>query len=411
MLEQIAPLSKTLLRLRNRHFKRYLNQAPNFTNRFCILIGQRGIGKTTIITQYLSDIAQKQEKTLPVLYVQADHFLVSQSSLYRIAEEFYNHGGAVLAIDEIHKYPNWSMELKSIYDTFTNLQIIASGSSALEITKGSHDLSRRALVSTMYGMSFREFIGLHTDCTLDSYSLESLLYNHGTISDVILETLEKKGLTVLELFKRYLEHGYYPYYLEHPDTKDFYVTLEQSVRTTLESDLPAIHRTLTGTSIYNIRKLLAVISASVPFTPDLKHLKELIGIRDERTLKHYLHLLEDAGIILSVPKFGKGLRSMEKPAKIYLNNTNLCYALSGLEQPNIGAVRETFFMSMLRTKHTVAVPQYGDFIIDNTYTVEIGGKHKNKKQVYSSELAWVVRDGIEVGHERILPLWLLGFLY
>ena len=131
MLEQITPLSKTLLRLRNRHFKRYLSKAPNFTNRFCILIGQRGIGKTTIITQYLSDIAQKQEKTLPVLYVQADHFLVSQSSLYRIAEEFYNHGGAVLAIDEIHKYPNWSMELKSIYDTFTNLQIIASGSSAL----------------------------------------------------------------------------------------------------------------------------------------------------------------------------------------------------------------------------------------------------------------------------------------
>lgn len=411
MLDDLITLSQTFLRIRNREFKRYFLRDHSLTNRFSIIVGQRGIGKTTAMVQHLLDSYAGDRYCRKALYLQADHFLVVRSSLYEIADEFYKLGGEFICFDEIHKYPNWSMELKSICDTFPTLKMLASGNSALEITRGSHDLSRRAIVYRMYGMSFREYIGMNCGLYFDSLTLDAILTGHQQAADAIVGELEKKGLKVLALFKEYLERGYYPYFLEYQDKTQFFLTLEQNVHTTLENDLLAIHQSLNGASIQKMEKLLSIISSLVPFTPDLKHLKNLLGIGDERTLKTYLKYLEDAGVILTLSKGGKGLREMEKPEKIYLNNPNLYHALAGSKEPDTGAIRETFFLSMLRTGHGVTAPAKGDFLVDDTFTFEVGGKSKNADQIRSVANAWLALDNIEIGHGNRIPLWLFGYLY
>jgi len=410
VLNELIPLSQSLIRLRHRDFKRYFLRDNPLTNRFSIIIGQRGIGKTTAMIQHLQEYSDNQPAN-KTLYLQTDHFLVFRSSLYEITDQFYKLGGELICFDEIHKYPDWSKELKSIFDTFPNLKIIASGSSALEITKGSHDLSRRALVYRMYGMSFREYIGMHTNSYFDSINLDALLNGHQQAAETIVAKLEKNKLKILALFREYLKNGYYPYYLEYQDKAQFNLTLEQNIHTTLESDLPAIHATLNGTSIRRIEKLLSIISTLVPFTPDMKSLKELLGIGDERTLKTYLKYLEDAGIILTVSKSSKGLRAMEKPEKIYLNNPNLYHALAPNGLPDTGALRETFLLSMLQVHHTVSVPAKGDFLVDDRITIEVGGKNKDGAQIKNILDAWLALDNIETGHGNRIPLWLFGFVY
>lgn len=411
MLNDIIALSQSFLRIRNREFKRYFLREHSLTNRFSIIIGQRGVGKTTAMIQHLLDRQGGDPFSSKGLYLQADHFLVSRTSLYEIADQFYKLGGEFLCFDEIHKYPDWSMELKSIYDTFPNLIMVASGSSALEITKGSHDLSRRAIVYRMYGMSFREFIAMNCGLHFDSLSLATLLNEHQRVADAIVGRIEERGFKVLALFKDYLEYGYYPYFQEFKDKAQFYMTLEQNVHTTLESDLPAIHQSLSGSSIHKMHKLLSIVAALVPFTPDMKQLKQMLGIGDERTLKSYLKYLEDAGVILTVSKSGKGLRGMEKPEKIYLNNPNLYHALSSDKGPESGAVRETFFLNMLRIGHDIKVPARGDFLIDDAITVEVGGKNKDSSQIKDVPNAWLALDNLEVGHGNRIPLWLFGHLF
>ncbi len=411
MLDDLFSLSQTFLRIRNREFKRYFLRDHPLSNRFSVIIGQRGIGKTTAMVQYLLATHGPDPYSRKALYLQADHFLVGRASLYEIADEFYKLGGELICLDEIHKYPDWSLELKSIFDTFPNLKILASGSSALEITKGSHDLSRRALVYRMYGMSFREYIGMTHGLYFDHLTLDALISGHQQAADAIVAELEKRGLKVLALFKEYLACGYYPYFAEYGDTTQFHMTLEQNIHTTLEGDLPAIHQALNGASIRKIERLLAIISSLVPFTPDLKQLKNLLAIGDERTLKSYLNYLEDAGLILTVARTGKGLRQMEKPEKIYLNNPNLYAALAGGKAPESGAVRETFFLNMLQVGHSVTVPARGDFLVNGALTFEVGGKNKESRQIKGIVNAWLALDNIEIGQGDRIPLWLFGWLY
>lgn len=411
MLDELYSLSQTFLQLRNRSFRRYFLQETSLTNRFSIIVGQRGIGKTTAMTQYLLEQAGGDRFSRQILYLQADHFLLSRTSLYDIADEFYRLGGKLICFDEIHKYRNWSLELKSIFDTFPDLRMLASGSSALEIAKGSHDLSRRALVYRMHGLSFREYLGMQCAIHFDKVSLIDIIENHQQVADAVVTTLAGHDLKVLAVFKEYLATGYYPYFNEFNDSKQFYLTIEQNIHTTLESDLPAIYQTLNGASVRKIKRLLAVISSLVPYTPDMKHLKNLLEIGDERTLKQYLKLLEDAGIILTVAKNGKGLRALEKPEKIYLNNPALYHALAGTSFPNSGAVRETFFLSMVRVAHQVSVPLKGDFLLNDQMTFEIGGKNKDASQIRGLDNAWLALDAIEIGSGNRIPLWLFGFLY
>lgn len=409
MLDDIFSLSQTLIRVRKRSYRRSFLRSNSLDGRF-IIVGPRGVGKTTVMIQHLLDRYNGDVLTRKALYIQADHFLVQRFSLYEILDDFQKLGGEFVCIDEIHKYSAWSMELKSIIDTFPGIQILASGSSALEIHKGSHDLSRRMLTLPMAGLSFREYLGMVHGLELKPLLLADLLATHQAAAVRIVDAVEQQGHKILALFGAYLGHGHYPYCLEYPDTAQFLTTLTQQVQTTLEADLPAIHPTLNGTSIRKMRKLLSVISGLVPYTPDMKALKGMLDIGDERTLKTYLGYLEDAGILRTVSKSNRGLRAMEKPGKIYLHNPNLYHALSGGTAPDSGSIRETCFLNMVQAGHEVRLAERGDFLVDETMTFEVGGKNKDCGQIRGMENSWLALDNIEIGQGNRIPLWLFGFL-
>ena len=411
MLDNIFKISREFLRIVYRPYKRYFLAEYPISDRFSIITGQRGAGKTTAMIQKI--LAKNNDDVFAknALYVPVDHFVVGSRSLYEIAEEFYNLGGETICFDEIHKYAGWSGELKSIYDSMQNLTIIASGSSALEIQKGSHDLSRRAVVYSMAGLSFREYIGLAAGIKTEPVILENLLKGHERISDTIIAAVESKKKKVLALFKEYLKKGYFPYFVEFDDISIYYMVLEQGIRTTIESDLLSIYPTLNGSSIKKIKRLLSVIAESAPFTPDLKRLKRIVEIGDERTLKNYLKYLEDGGVIISLTKMGSRLGALEKPEKIYLNNPNQIYAISSKGKENMGTIRETFFINALSVMHKVSMPKRGDFCVDDKYTFEIGGRNKGFKQIKNIRNSFLALDDIETGINNKIPLWLFGFLY
>ncbi|MBI5585430.1 MAG: AAA family ATPase [Deltaproteobacteria bacterium] len=411
MLEDLFSLSQNFLTIYNRQYVRYFIKTHPLPNRFSIIGGQRGVGKTTAIIQFILRSYPGDLFTPKALYIQADHFLVAGQRLYEIAEEFYNLGGELICFDEIHKYAEWAGELKSIHDTFPKLKIIASGSSALEVYRGSHDLSRRAVVYRMFGMSLREYIELTTGLELTAFTLEEVVKNHPALALEITKALEPKKKKILALFREYLDFGYYPYFFEYKDKRLFYLTLEQNIRTTLEGDLLTIYPSLSGNTIKKIKKLLAVVAAAVPFTPDLKKIKTLLDIGDERTLKTYLKYLEDAGVILTVSAKDRGLRSLAKPEKIYLNNPNLIQALVGSSSMNKGNIRETFFLNMVQNLYDVTFPAKGDFQVSNRYIFEVGGPKKTYDQIRDLPDSYLAVDDLERGIGNRIPLWLFGFLY
>lgn len=406
-MEDLYRLSQTQLRLFNRPYQRYFLREPLLGHHLGIILGQRGIGKTTAMVQRLLTVAEQDFFSEAILYVQADHFLVGDRSLYEIAEQFVNYGGKCICFDEIHKYRNWSRELKSITDTFQSLSVLASGSSALEIYKGSHDLSRRAVQMRMWGLSFREYLEMSCGVTLSSYTLEGILSDHVQIAYAIVDAIKERK--VLALFKAYLRHGYYPFFFEGQNESLFYHLLNQNLHAVIEGDLLAVQPALSGNSIKKIAGLLRIISASVPFVPDLKKLAELTEVGDLRTLKSYMKYLEDCGLILGLTYTGKGLRALEKPEKIFLNNPNLMYALTA--NAAIGTIRETFFLNMLSTRHMLKASQQGDFLVDDRYLFEVGGKNKGFSQLKDIPNSFLTLDDMEKGFGRKVPLWLFGFLY
>ena len=409
MLDDLFNLSRHFLRTFNRDYQRYFLKKNSLENRFNIIIGQRGVGKTTAIIQYI--LSKYDLLTTQALYLPVDHFVFGKRNLFETAEEFHNLGGELICFDEIHKYENWSRELKSIYDSFPKLKMIASGSSAMKIQKESYDLSRRAIVLKMTGLSFREFIDLKLKLETEPFSLASILNNHEKIAADIVKTIENKNEKILGLFNDYIKTGYYPYFLEFTDPAAYYIVLEQGIHTTIENDLLAIHTALNGTSIKKIKKLLAVIAESVPFIPDLKKLKNIVEIGDERTLKNYLKILEDSGVIANLTKKSHSLNEFEKPEKIYLNNPNQIYAISPKGKENPGNIRETFFMNMLSQFHSVKLPKFGDFIVDDKYIFEVGGKKKGFSQIKDIPNSFIAVDDTEIGIGDKIPLWLFGFLY
>jgi predicted AAA+ superfamily ATPase len=411
MIEKLFKHHRIILNAFNRPFKRYFLKKHALKSRFSIITGQRGIGKTTVMIQYIYSFIQEDTLSKAALYVPVDHFMVVGYSLYEIAEEFVNYGGQLLCFDEIHKYPNWSRELKSIYDSFPDIRLLVSGSSALEIHKGSHDLSRRAVIYPMTGLFLREFIELKYHIELPIFDIESILADHEKFSLEIIRQLEAKHLKILPLFQEYLRHGYFPYFLEHPDEAAYLRTLEQGLHTTIESDLLSIYPRLAGVSIKKLKMLLSTIARSAPFTPDMKCLKQIVEVGDERTLKTYLSYLEDGKAITCLSKRNKSIKRLEKPEKIYLNNPNQVLAICDRENVNTGNIREIFFTCMMQEEHTVSIPPKGDFIVDNKSLFEIGGKGKTFKQIKDIPDSYLALDDIEHGINAKIPLWLFGFLY
>ncbi len=410
MLERLMKLSQEFMQTKNQQFRRYFIKNTKLDERFSLLKGQRGVGKTTTMIQYLLDYANHNRFSPAILYIQADHFAVGNLTLYDIAEQFSLMGGKFIAFDEIHKYANWSQELKSIYDTFPNLKVLASGSSALEIHKGSHDLSRRAIVYRLAGLSFREYLELTYDMILPSHTFDDILSRHQTLSEEIQHILAEKKCKVLPCFKKYLEIGCYPYFFELNNESKFKITLEQNVHTTLEADLMAIYPHLSAHSVKKIKQLLIYLSQNVPMTPNWQQMKKVLDIGDERTLKTYFKYLEDADLIHSLYKSSSKLMAIEHPVKIYLKNTNLMHALA-TDGADIGTMRETFFFDMVSQKQTLSLPLNGDFLVNGEFVFEIGGQKKGFHQIRDSQTSYVAADGIEMGIGNKIPLWLFGFLY
>ncbi len=413
MLEELFIKSRDFIALNNQKYKRYFIKTYNLEHRLSIIIGPRGIGKTTTVSQYIGLHYKENE----ALYVNLDDIQnTSKFTMTQIAEEFVLNGGKLLCFDEIHKYSSWSAELKNIYDRFDKLKIIVTGSSALQINKGSHDLSRRGIVYNMVGMSFREFLELHHNFEFKSYGLEEVLKNHIEIATNIKTTIELQNKKIIPLFKDYLKYGYYPYYLSMPNEILFLQTLQQNINVSIESDLLNVYPKLNGNSIKKIKMLLAVIIKNVPFEPKMSELKKAADITDDRTLKEYLCKLDDAGLVKLLMQNSLSMKSFDKPEKIYLANTNLMYT----KEPNIGNLRETFFVNQLDNyyKNKQSLNDYGifasnkgDFYCEEKYTFEIGGKNKTFEQIKDMPNSYIASDSLEVGFGNKIPLWLFGFLY
>lgn len=361
--------------------------------------GARGVGKTTLLFQYIKlHLSHKIEE---VLYISLDNLYFNNNNLLAIIDQFVKRGGNYLFIDEVHRYPNWSQELKNAYDDYPELRIVFTGSSMLEILNARADLSRRAVVYTMGGLSFREYLSIKNIHTFEQYTLNDILKNHQEYTIQISQEIRP-----LQWFQRYLEGGYYPYFIE---SESLYRTkVEEVVRMMLEIELPAL-RGLENQYILKIKQLLMVLAESVPFTPNVSKLAERIGI-NRNTLITYLKNLQDVGLTMHLFSESSGITRLQKPEKIYLENTNLMYALNP-NQVNIGSIRETFWMNQLSQLHNVTLPQQGDFLIDNQYTFEIGGKGKSNRQIKEVNNAFIVKDDIEIGSQGVIPLWLFGFLY
>lgn len=380
-------------------FVRNLMNEIDFSSRLIGIKGSRGVGKTTLLLQHISlNFTDNLEK---VLYVSLDDIWFSDNRLVDLANYFIKRGGEYLFLDEVHKYPNWSQEIKNLYDDYTDLKIVFTGSSLLEILNSRADLSRRAIIYNMQGLSFREYLSLETGKPFDIIELDEILQNHEEITNEIL-----KQIKPLIYFSHYLEYGYYPFYIE--SMKFYKQKISEIINLILEIELPQL-RNLNVSYIHKIKQLLYIISESVPFTPNITKLSEKTKINRE-TLSNYLYYLNETNIIISAYKDKSGISLLQKPDKIYLENSNLMYAINP-NNINLGNLRETFFINQLKYKHKVEISETSDFIVDRKYTFEIGGKNKNTKQIENIKNSFIAADDIEYGYHNKIPLWLFGFLY
>ncbi len=389
-MEQLIRFFRRMLALTDTRYLRFLYEQINWSSRMIGIVGPRGVGKTTMLLQHI-------KLHLPVdetLFVNADDIYFTEHHLLDMAEEFYQNGGKHLFIDEIHKYPEWSRELKLIYDYFPDLQIIFTGSSILDIYKGTADLSRRAVMHFLPGLSFREYLILAKGIRLPVYSL----------SDILARKVEfPAGERPIALFKEYLANGYYPFFSD----PDYALRLRSIINMTVENDIP-MYASMNIATTKKIRQLLYIISQSVPFKPNFTKLGQLIDIHRNQ-VNDLMFYLERAGIIAQLRNKTSGIRLLGKVEKTYLDNTNLVYALAE-NKPEAGNVRETFFLSQMRVHNQVFASDKSDFEIGD-YTFEVGGKSKGQKQIEGIDNAFVVKDDIEFGYKNIIPLWHFGLNY
>jgi len=396
MIEQLHQNFLQYLENQKISYRRYIWKDINHNNKLIGIVGARGVGKTTYILQYLEQLDLPLHKKL---YISADSIELVESSLLEIAKEFSALGGEILVIDEIHKYKDFERELKQIYDML-NLKVIFSGSSALKLEHAKADLSRRAVLYSMNGLSYREFLEIRLGIKLDAYSLEEILSNHMEIAYAIKERLKP-----LEYWKEYLEYGFYPFYFQ--ENSSYKIKLKETINTVIETDIPSIF-SIKYENIINLKKLVKLICTSEPFKLNIKELSGKLNT-DRDTLYLYMNYLNRGKIFNIYRSKTKGDNIFLKPDKIYLNNPNLNFAYC--KESKIGTLRESFFANQLSLLCDVSIPNKGDFLVDEKYLFEIGGKNKSFKQIKEIENSFVVADDIEIGYANKIPLWLFGFLY
>lgn len=396
MIEQ---LHKNFLQyLKNQHivYKRYFWDSIDHNDKLIGIIGARGVGKTTYILQYLEALNIPLQKKL---YFSADTIDVVSHTLVEIAQEFASLGGEVLAIDEIHKYRNFELELKQIHDML-DIKVIFSGSSAINLEHTKGDLSRRAVMYRVNGLSYREFLEITLEIELPSYTLSEIINDHLEIAQDL-----NRQFKPMEYWKEYLMYGFYPFYFQNKET--YTIKLQETINTVIEVDIPSLFP-IRYENIVNLKKLTKLICSSQPYKLNIRELSEKIGV-DRDTLYQYMEYLNRGKIFNILRAKTKGDNIFLKPDKIYLNNPNLHYCYC--DEVEIGTVRESYFTNQLQNLHDITSAKKGDFLIDDLYVVEVGGKNKSFDQIKDLENSFVVSDNIEVGFGNKIPLWLFGFLY
>lgn len=389
-MDRLFEYSNKLIKEVDVSFVRYLYSEINWRNRLVGLVGPRGVGKTTLVLQHIHQNLNPAE----TLYVTAEDFYFASTRLVDLADRFAKLGGKYLFIDEIHKYPDWAKELKLIYDYHSSLNVVFTGSSVLDIKKGSADLSRRAVVYHMQGLSFREYLALFHNIEVILFSLNEII-NH--------QVALPKVLHPLPLFANYLQRGYYPFAKED----EFDLRLRQIINQTLESDIP-LYANMNVSTGRKLKQLLSIISRSVPFKPNMSKIAEILGV-SRNNMADYLLYIEEAGLIAQLRDDTGGIRGLGKVDKVYLDNTNLIFNLADDIQ-NKGNIRETFFLNQTRVKHQVTSSATTDFCIDE-FNFEIGGRNKGQQQIKTVENGYVIKDDIEIGYLNTIPLWHFGLMY
>lgn len=381
----------------NLQFKRYLYNQIHWNARIIGIKGPRGVGKTTMLLQHILENYPDIDKTL---YASLDDLWFSTHSLIDLVDWADRHGINRLYLDEVHRYEGWSLTLKNIYDNYPDMSIIYTSSSILIMDNAQTDLSRRQTTYTLYGLSFREYLAFENVLHIEPVSINDLLKQHVKIAMQIVQKVK-----IAPLFENYLEHGCYPFYKEMPE--DFQSQLRAAVATVIDYDLPAVEK-VTFETILKVRKLLMLISAQVPFEPNMSELWKQLSTNNELGLR-MLYALDKAQILTLLTTKAKNYKYLFKPDKIFLNNTNLMHVLC--PKVDKGNERETFFVSQMQATYDVKHPKQGDFIIADKYLFEVGGKNKTFDQIADMPNSYLAVDDTEVGHGSRIPLWMFGLTY
>jgi hypothetical protein len=399
MLDSLRKLEKRILKGLTSEYKRYLYDTIDFSSQMIGIVGARGVGKTTLLLQYLQELKENYE-SYKSLYFSYDYPTNINIKLIDLAEEFAKIGGEFLLIDEIHKYENFSLDLKAIHDFYPKLKVIFTGSCAISIYNSQADLSRRVVLYTMNGLSYREFLELKLNLRFESFTLEEILRNHIDIADNLTE-----HFLPLEHMQEYLTFGYYPFYFK--DQNQYIGQLNAVINQTIDIDL--VNLGLVKSSFTNkLKKLLLVISESNPFELNITKVAANIEV-SRNTLYAYLQHLEKGGLLNIVANNKKGITKLSKPEKLYLNNTNMFYTFTA--ESKLGTLRETFFVSQIKSSHSVEASNKGDFVVDGKYLFEVGGEGKSFKQIKDLPHSYLVVDTDFTENKNKIPLWLFGFLY
>jgi len=380
------------LRRTSLDFKRYLYPNINWNSRMFGIVGARGVGKTTLLLQHIKENHSADD----TLYISMDDLYFATHSLLETVELFCQDGGKYLFIDEIHKYPEWSKSLKNIYDKYPDLKVVFTGSSVLDILKGNADLSRRALLHHLQGLSFREYLQLFHGIAVPVLSLEEILSHKAN-------DLKTAIGYPIKFFKEYLQKGYYPF----GNNDDYLFHLKQVVTQTMESDIP-LYANMNISTGKKLLKLLVVVADSVPFKPNFSGLSKTVEV-SKNSISDYFYYIEKAGMIMQLREKTESYLVAGKVEKVYLENTNLAFCLSEKE-PDVGNLRETVFLNQMRVNNKVYRSEKGDFNIGNM-TFEVGGKSKSQKQIEGLKNAYIVKDDIEYGYKNVIPLWAFGLNY
>lgn len=372
----------------------------NWDARLMAIRGPKGVGKTTMMRQYIKQHYAYMDRQ--ALYVSCDDSYFATHSLLELAEQLYLTGGKHLFIDEIHKYDNWSREIKEIYDSYPTMKMVISGSSLLSMTEGDADLSRRCINHDIQGLSFREFLHFYKGIEMPIYPLEDVLTNPAPL----IQEMNSKGRPVA-LFQEYLRYGYYPYYLDNET--DYYLAIQQVVNHTIDDELTKICKVDVGNT-RKIKALMTMLCASEPYQLDISKLSVQSGLKRE-TVVAYLNYMHKAKLLQLLYCDLVNAKRMQKPDKIYVDNPNMLYAWA-TTPVRIGTARETFVANQLSAKHQVEFgKKQGDFKVDGTYTIEVGGEDKDFSQIANLPNSYVLADNMETAIGHKLPIWIVGFLY